>query len=151
MERYEYKKSSTFGQFYFYSHGPKGRIRKVVFYRQMATLNGFHYYNVGFGDFDPKSGKINDLVVTDNKDREKVLATVVATAMDFTRSGRKFILIVRGSTPARTRLYQMKISLYHDNISQLFEIEGETGSSWEKFERGKNYSGFRFKRIKFDI
>ena len=151
LERYEYKKSGTFGQYYFHSNGPKGRIRKVVFYRHMGKVNGFYYYNVGFGDFEPKSGKINDLIVTDNKDREKILATVVATAMDFTRTIRKCTLIVRGSTPARTRLYQMKISVYYDNISELFEIEGETGKGWEKFERGKNYSGFRFKRIKFDI
>ena len=63
----------------------------------MGKVNGFYYYNVGFGDFDPKSGKINDLVVTDNKDREKVLATVVATAMDFTRTMRKCALVDRKS------------------------------------------------------
>ncbi|HEV2480256.1 MAG TPA: hypothetical protein VGS79_11350 [Puia sp.] len=152
LERYEYKKSGTFGQFYFHSDGPKGRIRKVVMYKYRGREDdGFHYFNVGFGDFDPRSGKINDLTVTDNKDREKILATVAATAVDFTRSMRKCKLSITGSTIARTRLYQMKIAAYYDYISELFEIEGETEKGWEKFERGKNYLGFRFKRIKFGI
>ena len=151
LERYEYKKSRIPGQFFFYSNGPKGRIRKVVMYGYLGKINGFHNFNVGFGDWDPKSGEINDLTVTDNKDREKVLATVAATAVEFTRATRKCRLIIRGSTSARTRLYQMKIAAYYDNISELFDIQGGTEMGWEKFKRGKNYSAFRFKRIKFNI
>lgn len=150
LERYEYKKSASSDQFYFHSDGPKGRIRKVVVYKYLGKINDFHNFNVGFGDWDPKSGKINDLTVTDNKDREKVLATVAATAVEFTRTKRKCRLIIGGSTPARTRLYQMKIAAYYDNISELFDIQGRTEMGWEKFKRGKNYSAFDFKRIKFN-
>jgi hypothetical protein len=131
--------------------GPKGRIRKIVSYRYLGVDKRFHYFNVGFGDFDPKSGKINDLIVTDNKDSEKILSTVAATAVEFTRTIRKCRLYIRGSTPARTRLYQMKISVHHTEISKLFEIQGETNRGWEKFEKGKNYLSFRFERIKFTI
>ena len=151
LERYEYKKSETFGQFFFHSDGPKGRIRKVVMYRYLGKIDGFHQFSVGFGDYNLTSGKISDLTVTDNKDLEKVLATVAATAIEFTRSIRKCKLSITGSTLARTRLYQMKIAAYYDNISELFDIEGETEKGWEKFERGKSYLGFRFKRIKFGI
>jgi hypothetical protein len=151
LERYEYKKSGTFGQFYFHSDGPKGRIRKVVVFRFLGKINDFHNFNVGFGDWDPKTGKINDLTVTNNKDREKVLTTVAAIAVEFTRTIRKCRLIIEGSTPARTRLYQMKIGGYYDYISELFDIQGETKMGWEKFTQGKNYSTFRFERIKFDI
>jgi hypothetical protein len=149
LERYEYTKSKIFGQFYFYSDGPKGRIQKIVRYRHFGRFNGFHYFNVGFGDIDPKSGKVNDLIVTDNKDREKVLATIAATAMEFTHTTRKCRLIVRGSTPARTRLYQMKIAAYHPEISILFDIQGYSGAQWERFKTGKNYLSFQFERINF--
>jgi|SRR6185437_11212522 len=151
LERYEYKKSATFGQFYFHSDGPKGRIRKIVCYRFLAKVDGFQYFNAGFGDFDPKSGRINDLTVTDNKDREKVIATVAATALDFSRTIRKCRLIVKGSTPARTRLYQIKIVVHYAEISKLFEIQGETLNGWERFKKGENYLAFRFERVKFGV
>jgi hypothetical protein len=71
-QQYEYKKGYSFRQFYFYSRGPKGRIHKAVFYKYLGKADGFYYFNLGFGDFDPKSGAISDLTVSDNKDREKV-------------------------------------------------------------------------------
>ena len=39
---------------------------------------------MGFGDKDLATGDINDLVVTDNKDSQKVLATVAFTVYTFT-------------------------------------------------------------------
>lgn len=98
-------------------------------YRHLGKISGYQNFNVGFGDIDPKSGKVNDLIVTDNKDREKVLATVVATAIEFTHAMHKCRLIVRGSTPARTRLYQMKIAAYYPEISNLFDIQGHSDLS----------------------
>jgi len=151
LERYEYEKSRTFGQFYFHSDGPKGRILKVVYYRFLAKVEGYQYFNAGFGDFDPVSGKINDLTVTDNNDREKILATVASTAVEFSQTMRKCRLIVKGSTPARTRLYQMKIAIHYAEISKLFEIQGETPNGWEKFKRDQKYSAFRFERVKFGV
>jgi hypothetical protein len=102
-----------------------------------------------FGDFDPKSGKISDLTVSDNKDREKVLSTVAATAMEFTDLVRKCRLIVTGSTPSRTRLYQMKIFAHYDDISELFDIQGQTEKGWVRFKKGEKYVRFLFERINF--
>jgi hypothetical protein len=149
LERYEYKKGFSSKQFYFHSQGPKGRIHKVVYYRYLGKVDGFYYFNLGFGDFDPKSGKISDLTVSDNKDREMVLATVASTALEFTRLMRKCRLIVTGSTPARTRLYQMKISVHYHQISELFDIQGQTEKGWVRFKKGEKYLRFLFERINF--
>ena len=151
LERYEYFQGASSNQFYFWSDGPKGRILKVVSYRFLIKADGFHYFNVGFGDLDQKSRKINDLSVSDNKDHEKILATVAATALKFTSHIQKCRLIVKGSTPARIRLYQMKIVAYYDHISELFDIQGETETGFERFSKDKKYLGFRFERFKFEI
>ncbi len=94
---------------------------------------------------------VNDLIVSENQDRDKILATVAATAVEFTRTIRKCRLTIRGSTPARTRLYQMKIAAHYPDISELFDIQGETKNGWGKFKTGENYLAFRFERINFTI
>jgi hypothetical protein len=146
LERYEYKKGYQSNQFYFYSDGPKGRIRKAVAYMFLGKQDGVSYYNVGFGDFDSASRMIRDMTVSDNKDRDKVLSTVAATAIEFTRN-KNCRLIVAGSTPSRTRLYQIKIAIHFDAISELFDIQGRTETGWEKFKKDKDYQRFMFQRF----
>lgn len=151
LERYEYQKGKSPNQFYFYSNGPKGRILKAVSYKLLGKSDDVFYFNVGFGDADQKTGVVNDLVVSNNMDREKILATVAATAVEFTRRNRKCRLIIMGRTPGRARLYQMKIGAYYSEISELFDIQGQTKTGWEPFQKGKNYLRFMFERIKFEV
>ncbi len=40
-------------------------------------------YNLAFGDVDPHTGIVSDIVITDNQDRDKVLATVANTIHAF--------------------------------------------------------------------
>ena len=83
LKKYQYSVSDTFLDFEFDSEGPKGKVRKIIrYYPQNA--NGITYFNVGFGDLNPKTGKIDDLAITNNQDREKILATVAATVLEFT-------------------------------------------------------------------
>ena len=74
LETYSYYCSASHLDFEFDSEGPKGRIRKVVSYCPQYA-GGIHYFNLGFGDLNQATGKIDDLAVTDNQDREKILAT----------------------------------------------------------------------------
>ena len=69
--------SSSRLDYEFDSEGPKGRIRKVVRYT-LQNAGGIRYFNLGFGDLNKATDKIDDLAVTDNQDREKILATVAA-------------------------------------------------------------------------
>jgi hypothetical protein len=63
------------------SEGPKGKIAKLV---QFGETNFKGLYNLAFGDKDLITGEINDSVISNNNDSEKVLATVVATVYAFT-------------------------------------------------------------------
>lgn len=52
------------------------------------------------------------------------------------------VIVAKGSTPARTRLYQMGISQFWSEIAALFEIKGFKDGSWHAYERGKNFEAF---------
>ncbi len=60
--------------FEFISEGRKGLIHKLVQYKQTNLKDIF---NLAFGDKDHTSGEIDDTVISNNGDSEKVLATVV--------------------------------------------------------------------------
>jgi hypothetical protein len=85
---------------------------------------------------------IDDSVVTNNNDREKVLATVAYSIVEFSNHyGNPFIMAV-GSTPSRTRLYQMGIAGLLDEIKNDFAIYGWKDSNWQDFHRNINYEAF---------
>jgi hypothetical protein len=88
-------------------------------------------FHLGFGDYDKGKRKINDLAVSDNNDRDKILATVAMTALEFTDHYDECKIEFKGSTPARTRLYQMGIAKHYGTISKLFDISvTNAGSRW---------------------
>jgi hypothetical protein len=128
----------------FYSEGPNGRIKKVVEYFRLEEWEA-EVFNLAFGDWDEKNNRINDLSISNNADREKVLATVAATVNDFMVNHPNAIIIAAGSTASRTRLYQMGISKVLDEIDQGFDIQGYTNNSWQPFQKGVNYSAFLLK------
>ena len=139
-EKYTYKSESKFEFFEFYSEGPKGIIKKVVEFQPTSDDN---VYNLAFGDFINDSERINDLIVTNNGDSSKVLATVAPTVYAFVEKHPKSWIIATGSTEARTRLYRMGITNNLAEISQDFDIFGYTKlEQWVKFEIGEDYEAF---------
>lgn len=83
LERYEFTAGGDFLRYEFDSNSrPKGKIRKVVRFSPQ-NANGSTYFNLGFGDVNEQTGKVDDLSVPDNQDREKVLTTVAATVVTF--------------------------------------------------------------------
>lgn len=140
LDRYEYEVGGSFKQYDFYSEGPKGRIRKAVFYKFLGTRDGLDYYNLGFGDYNEDKQMVNDLSVSDNKDRDKILATVANTTLEFTSHFPDCRIVATGSTLARTRLYQMGIAKHYEEISKIFDIQGLTkAGGWRPFKGGENY------------
>jgi hypothetical protein len=143
---YKFSASDTFLDFEFESAGPKGKIRKIVRYSPQ-NAGGITYFNLGFGDLNPKTGKIDDLAVTNNQDREKILATIAATVLEFTRHFPDVIVYAKGSTPAGTRLYQIGISANWSDIEPLLHVFGyEQNKGWESFRKNVNYQAFLVKR-----
>ena len=76
LPRYQLKSGDKLTTFEFISEGPKGRIPKLI---QISPTNVKDMYNLAFGDKDRRTGRINDTIISNNGDSEKVLATVVAT------------------------------------------------------------------------
>jgi hypothetical protein len=131
--------------FEFISEGPKGLIHKLV---QFKPTNLKDVYNLAFGDKDHLTGEIDDTVISNNADSEKVLATVVATVYAFTDKYPDAMIYATGSTKARTRLYRMGIAKNFSEVTKDFEILGERNDDWENFRRNVDYDGFLVKRRK---
>ncbi|NML23257.1 hypothetical protein HHL16_20430 [Pseudoflavitalea sp. G-6-1-2] len=125
----------------FLGSGPKGTIKKII---QFVAIDA-NIYNLQFGDWDEDTQMIRDDVRSNNEDRSKVLATVAFTVFDFMKHHPQAIIFARGSTIARTRLYQMGISENLVEIKQMFDIQGYIENGWEPFRKGKNYLAFYLK------
>jgi hypothetical protein len=140
--RYEFQTSEAFLDFEFFSDGPKGPIRKVIRYTP-RNVEGTTYFNLGFGDWNDVECRIDDFSNSNNQDTQKVLATVAATVLDFTAVYPDMPVYAQGSTPARTRLYQMGISANLEEIEPFLEIYAlKRDGNWELFKKGTNYEAF---------
>lgn len=143
LDRYELQSGEELETFEFVSEGPKGRIPKIV---QYFPTNYKDLYHLGFGDKNQVTGEIDDTIVSNNNDNEKVLATVIATLYAFTEKHRNAQVYATGSTDSRTRLYRMGISKYLDEALEDFEIFGELENTWEPFRIDEEYKGFLVRR-----
>jgi len=140
--KYPMKVDDAHTKYEFLSEGPKGKILKAVTYGQIEE----DLFNLAFGDWNAELKKVDDTCRSNNGDRDKVLATVAATAIDFTNKFPDAIIYTEGSTPARTRLYQMGIANNLEEISKDFEIEGYINDAWEPFQKSHNYGAFLVRR-----
>lgn len=143
-EKYHIETSSSFLKFEFVSNGPKGNIKKQVIFRQTDNPEVF---NLGFGDVDHKTGEINDVVISNNNDSQKVLATVALTVLRFFEKNQNKYVFATGSTSARTRLYKIGISNNLEEIKENFEVFGFNSKTWEVFERTGAYEAFLIRKI----
>jgi hypothetical protein len=139
-EGYSFTKEPEIFYYEFFSEGPNGKIRKVIQFQQIPEAKNI--YNLGFGDFNEDTGEVDDLSISNNKDTQKVLVTVANAVIDFLKQHPYAIVMAKGSTDSRTRLYQMGISQFFNQIDALFEIKGFKDDSWRAFEKGKNFEAF---------
>lgn len=136
--------TNDFKEYEFVSEGPKGIIRKRVIFTKLQDNPVI--YNLAFGDADPETGLMNDLVTSNNEDRDIVLATVANSILDFCDHYGNHYIFATGSSPARTRLYQMSINRLIDEIMTIFDVYGIIGDEINKFEMNVNYEAFLVKR-----
>jgi hypothetical protein len=122
----------------FLSKGPKGAIKKVILFEEF----GNNFYNLGFGDWDEATQLMDDKARSNNHDRDKVIATVASAFMNFIKYYPNATVFAKGSTPARTRLYQMGIFANWQEISILLTIKGYIDGDWQPIEKCKNYDAF---------
>jgi len=145
LPKYPLAASDKLMTFEFISEGTKGLIHKLVRYQ---STNLKDVYNLAFGDKDHTTGEIDDTIISNNGDSEKVLATVVATVYAFTDRYPDTWIYATGSTKSRTRLYRMGITRFISEVKDDFEILGERNDDWEKFRKNVDYEGFLVRRKK---
>ncbi len=136
--------TDDFDVFEFVSNGKRGTIRKRVAFTETEQFN---IYNLAFGDID-EADEINDHAVSDNGDRNKVLATVVSIVEIFTKRYPERWIIFKGSTPQRTRLYRMAVSLHLEELSLKFEIYAYVDEKLAPFVKNLEINRFLIKRKK---
>ena len=133
-----------FEVFEFVSTGRNGDILKRVAFFETETKN---VYNLTFGDVD-ENNDIDYYAVSDNGDRDKVLATVATIIERYSRRFPDRFIYFEGSTQQRTRLYRMAIGLHWEELSSIYEIWAYQDEEWLPFTKSLKISAFLIKRKK---
>lgn len=141
---YPYSSNHCYKNYSFYSKGPNGIIKKTVVYTKFFDHPVM--YKLAFGDENPYTGEVSDLIKSNNNDRDIVLATVAKTINDFSNYYGNQLIFATGSTEIRTRLYQIGISALWNEIQKDFDLWGSRDGNWHKFQRNVNYQAFLAKR-----
>ncbi|MCY7293059.1 MAG: hypothetical protein LH615_12840 [Ferruginibacter sp.] len=143
LPKYQLTSDEKLSTYEFISEGPKGMILKRI---QFTLINQNDIFNLAFGDINKESGELDDIIVSNNGDGEKVLSTVVSAVYAFCDKNPDAWIFASGSTTSRTRLYQMGISKYLEYINEDFVVYGILEEEWEEFQTGKNYGSFLAKK-----
>jgi hypothetical protein len=129
--------------FTFTSTGPRGNIDLEIQFALTAAPNVF---NLAFGNKKP-NGEIDDSIINNNSDRNKILTTVALAVFNFTKRFPESCIYFTGSTDNRNRLYRMAITVNYLELSQLFRIWGLTDTDkFEPFQKNCFYKGFLVQR-----
>ncbi|MFN3378023.1 MAG: DUF6934 family protein [Runella zeae] len=118
---YLFYSNLTSTEFFFESIGSKGVINKVVAFRQTSVPS---IYNLGLADYDPNTSEIDDTIITDNGDMEKILATIFQIVIYYLSTNPEHIIYFSGNTPSRTRLYRIAINHSLSEITSFLTYWG---------------------------
>lgn len=115
------KITDDYSIFLFLSIGQNGNIPKRIEFMPTEIPGVF---NLSFGDVGA-NGEIDDAKVSDNGDRNKVLATVAFAVEIYLNKYPDRWVYFSGSTRERTRLYRMAVGLNLKELATKFEIYAE--------------------------
>jgi len=138
LEKYPVISTNEHLTYEFLSEGPNGTLKKVIYFQEIDD----NLFNLAFGDWDESKQGIDHKARSNNHDRDKVMATVAFAVMDFINNYPEAEIFAKGSTPPRTRLYQIGIFANLHEISQLLEVEGFINGAWQPLEKHRNYDAF---------
>jgi hypothetical protein len=128
--------------FEFLSIGKNGHITKRIEFTP-TDIPGI--VNLAFGDINA-DGEIDDYSISNNGDRNKILATVAfASEVYLDRYPERWIYF-KGSTEERMRLYRMAISLNWDELASKFDIYAEQSDGWIPYSKNVEVKGILVKK-----
>ncbi|HEX6429034.1 MAG TPA: hypothetical protein VF008_15165, partial [Niastella sp.] len=96
----EIEADSKYARFEFMSEGHNGKIPKRI---EFTSTQWHGVYNLAFGDIK-ENGDLDDLNISNNGDRNKILATIVKVVESYTNKYPDRWIYFEGSTEHRTRL-----------------------------------------------
>ncbi|GGB19723.1 hypothetical protein GCM10011511_49320 [Puia dinghuensis] len=104
-------------------------------------------YNLAFGNVE-NNGGLDDELITNNGDRDIILATVAQAVDKYTQRYPRRWIFFKGNTPAKTRLYRMAIGINLRELLQKFEILAVVDGNDEflPFQRSMIVDAFMIKR-----
>ncbi|MCF0039421.1 DUF6934 family protein [Dyadobacter fanqingshengii] len=118
-------------------------IRKVVTLDLTTSANT---YNLALLD-TLDSGKLSDLVESNNNDLSKVLATIFQIIENFFRKCPKSLIAFRGSDERRQRLYRIVITRELSKIVKKFEVYGSIENQIFLFEPNIEYDFYLISKL----
>lgn len=122
-------------------------IKKVVTFTPINIPDPY-CFNLCLGDWNENQQIVDDSIISNNQDTEKVLASVADIIFQFTDRNPNAIIYIEGNTESRVRLYQIKINKYLNEIIAHFELFGLLKNlDLEPYSAGNKYLGFVGKRI----
>lgn len=151
-QKYEISQNEDSTIFEFVSIGANGSIIKAI---KFTKTNNQFIYNLGFGNkiqsSETNKFRIDDLAISNNGDRDVILATIANAVFVFTRKYPEMYVYFKGTSSSRTRLYRMVISNNFKELSAVFSIFGIITNSIGKeivvaFDVDIDFIGFLIKR-----
>ncbi|HAK75730.1 MAG TPA: hypothetical protein DCR35_19710 [Runella sp.] len=135
---YEFSILDNAHRFEFESIGPR-KIRKLVYFDKTDIPN---FYNLSLGD-QLSNGKVSFITVSNNNDRDKVIATTIQILLHFLAIYPDAYVLFSGNTAERTRLYKIIIAreLATNQTNLSFWGMDEEGNI-QPFDKNKSYIGF---------
>lgn len=136
------KISDDLSIFDFLSVGRNGQIPKRI---EFAPTEIPGIVNLAFGDIN-ENGEIDDYSISDNGDRNKILATVAFAVEVYLNQYPEKWIYFKGSTEERTRLYRMAIGLNLDELAKKFDLYAEQSEGMVSFRRNIEVKGILVKK-----
>lgn len=139
LQAYEFQSDEESMLFIFVSQSDEKEITKIVAYTPIGKTR----YNLGFGDLI--NLQVSDTEISNNGDGAKVLATVIKTMFKFFEKYPNYSIVIEGSTPRRTRIYNWLLDRYLDELLDKFVISGLKDEKLEIFQKHSSYTSFEIK------
>ena len=143
----EIKNDPDYTVFKFVSEGRYGKLTKIVRFDKLKRRN--NTFNLALGTL-LDDGEMDFTSITNNGDRNKILATVAKIIYTVVEKYPDMDVYVTGSDRRRTLLYQRAIIYAYDELIETFNIYGVLTNDemidYEPFDRSKNYLGFLIQR-----
>jgi hypothetical protein len=140
---YEFEYAIPREVYLFVSKGKHGDVKKMVKFQMIRN----DVANLGFGDCKDDGLDFDDLIITDNGDMERVLATVIKITATFLWKNPYVSVYISGSTNTRNRLYRIIIGNNLETISKDYEVWGYCCGAWCPFEKNVNYEAFLVSKL----